>query len=625
MAITPLPTAPSRNDPPSIFNDRADAWVASLPPWTDEVNALAIEVSDDADTAVASADSASASAISAVAAPGTNATSTTSVLIGLGSKAFTIQTGKDFVVGMEMISADDAAPTTNRMFGGVASYDSGTGALVLDVTDFDGAGTISSWTISISGRAGLDGGANIVLDTTPQLGGSLDRNGFDITGEGDTELLSFTEIAPYDLSTMSGTPIIASVSGQDGVPTGVVFSNDGLKVFVVGAQNDSIYEYALGSAFDLTTISGVQVTKPIGGQDGGPQGIVFNDTGSKLFLIGGITDTIYEYTLSTPFDMNTLVYSGVSKAIDTVDDTPRGITLNNNGTKLFFSGGQHDAIYEFDLGTPYDLSTLSSLQVTAIVASEDTNPSGIAFNSTGNKIFMVGSQHDSIYEYELGVAYDLDTISIVRVKRPVDSDDTDPRGLAFDNTGLKLFITGTLNDSIYEYSLGTPSDAVNEVSVKNNTTSNGPAVLATGADADIDLHLAAKGAGKVKFDFNVDGQDKEVSGVFLKNYGETVNIIGSIGGGVQDINLRLGNSVSATVDTSPTTFTISNPSASGNNSGFTLLLNNGSSQTVTWPVSVKWPGGFAPLLSSTGTDILVFLTFDGGVTWHGSLAIADSK
>ena len=106
----------------------------------------------------------------------------------------------------------------------------------------------------------------------------------------------------------------------------------------------------------------------------------------------------------------------------------------------------------------------------------------------------------------------------------------------------------------------------------------------------------------------------------LLDYGEVTNAIGSTGGGTQDIDLTLGNSVSATVDTSANTFTFSNPTASDELCGFVLFLTNGGSQTVNWPASVDWPAATAPTLSASGLDILVFSTIDGGTIWHGQVA-----
>ena len=121
------------------------------------------------------------------------------------------------------------------------------------------------------------------------------------------------------------------------------------------------------------------------------------------------------------------------------------------------------------------------------------------------------------------------------------------------------------------------------------------------------------------------GGDQTLSRVNLLDYGEVTNAIGSTGGGTQDIDMTLGNSVTATVDTSTNTFTFSNPTASDELCGFTLTLTNGGSQTVNWPASVDWAGATAPTLTAAGVDILVFFTVDGGTIWHGMISSTDSS
>ena len=123
----------------------------------------------------------------------------------------------------------------------------------------------------------------------------------------------------------------------------------------------------------------------------------------------------------------------------------------------------------------------------------------------------------------------------------------------------------------------------------------------------------------------ITGADQTVSAINLKDYGEVTNAIGGTGGGTQDIDLNAGNNVTATVDTSTNTFTFSNPTASDELCGFTLFLTNGGSQTVNWPGTVDWAGGTAPTLTTSGLDILVFVTTDGGTIWHGMVGSADSK
>jgi hypothetical protein len=81
----------------------------------------------------------------------TTDTSETSVAIGLGEKSFTVSTGKSFQPGMYIVIADTAAPSTNAMLGQITSYNTGTGALVVNSLLVTGSGTKTAWTISMSG------------------------------------------------------------------------------------------------------------------------------------------------------------------------------------------------------------------------------------------------------------------------------------------------------------------------------------------------------------------------------------------------------------------------------------------------------------------------------------------
>ena len=109
----------------------------------------------------------------------------------------------------------------------------------------------------------------------------------------------------------------------------------------------------------------------------------------------------------------------------------------------------------------------------------------------------------------------------------------------------------------------------------------------------------------------------------ITNYGITTNALGS-GSGSRTIDVTLGNFVTATA-TGITTWTFSNPVTNPNACGFILKLTNGGSATQTWPGTVRWPGGTAPTLTTSGTDILSFITDDAGTNWRGVASMLDSK
>lgn len=92
----------------------------------------------------------------------------------------------------------------------------------------------------------------------------------------------------------------------------------------------------------------------------------------------------------------------------------------------------------------------------------------------------------------------------------------------------------------------------------------------------------------------------------------------------QTFDLETANAFSATLDQA-CAFTFSNPPATGNFGSFVLELTNGDAYTITFPASVDWAGGSAPTLTSSGVDILAFVTRDGGTTWHGYVMSTDSK
>jgi hypothetical protein len=95
-------------------------------------------------------------------------------------------------------------------------------------------------------------------------------------------------------------------------------------------------------------------------------------------------------------------------------------------------------------------------------------------------------------------------------------------------------------------------------------------------------------------------------------------------GATRTFDLAVANFFSATVDQA-STFTFSNPPASGDFGAFVMELTNGGAFVVTFPASVDFPGGTAPTLTASGVDQLVFTTRDGGTTYFGFVAGLDIK
>ncbi len=107
----------------------------------------------------------------------------------------------------------------------------------------------------------------------------------------------------------------------------------------------------------------------------------------------------------------------------------------------------------------------------------------------------------------------------------------------------------------------------------------------------------------------------------LKDYGEVVQTVSS-SAGTAAVDFTNGNHVAITL-TENTTFTFANPSPTSNAAPYIFYIKQGGSgsYTATWPASVVWAGGAAPVLTTTvgRTDELVFITRDAGTKYTGSV------
>ena len=170
-----------------------------------------------------SATSAANSATSAASiAAGVLATSTTSVVIGTGSKTFITQSGKQFANG-QFISVVSAGNNANYMHGQVTSY-SGT-TLIINALDIGGSGTHADWNISISGTQGPAGsGSSVNLNAFSVLANSTNASalGTSLSFPAYTVLLCTNATSPGDLQ---AGKINASYLDFTGSNVGFVYSD----------------------------------------------------------------------------------------------------------------------------------------------------------------------------------------------------------------------------------------------------------------------------------------------------------------------------------------------------------------------------------------------------------------
>ena len=255
-------------------------------------------------------------------------------------------------------------------------------------------------------------------------------------------------VGTFDASTRTFVDA-TSISAQENNPRGMAFSSDGAKMFVIGITGADVNEYDLSAPFDASTMSFVDAT-PISAQETLPTGMAFSNDGAKMFVIGSTGDDVNEYDLSAPFDASTMSFVDAT-SISAQEDNPQGIAFSNDGTKMFVVGSTGDDVNEYDLSVPFDASTRSFAGATRILAQEN-NPQGMAFSSDGARMFVIGSSGDDVNEYALSAPFDASTRKFVDATS-IRPQETSPAGMAFSSDGAKMFVIGSTGDDVNEYDL----------------------------------------------------------------------------------------------------------------------------------------------------------------------------
>lgn len=255
---------------------------------------------------------------------------------------------------------------------------------------------------------------------------------------------------PWDMQSAVYTYKSVSVSSQDTNPQGIDVSPNGLRLYLAGNITDTIYEYVFANDWDLSTLSYSGRSKNINAQDATPHSVRVSPFGDKMFVLGSSTDTIYQYTFGTAWDVSTTTYSGISFYVGGTEISPTGISFSRDGSLLFLVGQDTDTIYKINCPTPWDLTGASFSGDSISIATVDTAPKEVFIDNTGEKIYAIGEQWDRIYEWDMDPTYQLSTITSLTY---LSTGTTTPTGVAF---GCRADAGYSLSNTIRQYGFQEP-------------------------------------------------------------------------------------------------------------------------------------------------------------------------
>ena len=242
-----------------------------------------------------------------------------------------------------------------------------------------------------------------------------------------------------------------SVNAQDTSSQGLYFRADGLKMYLAGSTGAEVNEYNLSTAWDVRTASFVQ-NFVVSAQDTTPEAVFFKPDGLKMYVVGNDNNSVYEYDLSSAWNISTASYLQAF-SVAGQDNQPGGISFKPDGLKMYVVGANPSpaSVDEYDLSSAWNISTASHLQGFS-VESQDSVPQGLYFRPDGTKMYVTGSFNDGVYEYNLSSAWNISTASYLQTLSTTSFEIT-PTGIFFKPDGGKMYVSGASSDNVNEFNL----------------------------------------------------------------------------------------------------------------------------------------------------------------------------
>ena len=332
----------------------------------------------------------------------------------------------------------------------------------------------------------------------------------------DTNLTAtnFIGISAEDISN-GATGSVNLLGGINEAQSGLTIASD------YYVQDDGSLNTATSAVnYDIANASYTQAFS-VASQETFPSGIAFNTDGTKMFITGNTGNDINEYTLSTAYDVSSAVF------VDSFDVSAKqaavmGVAFNTDGTKMFIVGETEDTVAQYALSTGFDVSTASFTQ-TFSIASQETEAQSLTFNTDGTKMFIVGDTGNDISEYTLSSGFDVSTASFVD-SFSLASQTTQPKEGVFNTDGTELYVLARDPQKVYKYTLSTGFD------------------VSTASYASVEFSVAGEETSPQGLAFSADGSKMYVCG----DTGDDINQYATTSTATNSTTVLAGQAISAT-------------------------------------------------------------------------------
>ena len=305
-----------------------------------------------------------------------------------------------------------------------------------------------------------------------------------------TLLATVSSNKPYSLPSANNQVSSFSISAQTTTPTEVVFGDSGTKMFVLSSDR-YVYSYNVSTAYNASTSSYVATSSELTElTTNTSQSFRFKPDGTVMF-VSGSNGVVYQYTLSTAWDVSTISYATKSASHANSTHSYTALTFKPDGTRMYMAGLRY--VMSMTLSTPWDLGSTSSDNSSTGFTNSYLNLgwvygntiTGMDFNSTGTSLTMVYGNNASdkyIIEHPIDDPWNVSNATVLGAAPAIKYQQNTIQGLSYANSGNTLVSVLDTGDTVYTYdtSFTGINNNITDASSNNHTiTVNGDAHAGT--------------------------------------------------------------------------------------------------------------------------------------------------
>ena len=252
-------------------------------------------------------------------------------------------------------------------------------------------------------------------------------------------------VTGFDVANATYTGDSFSVASQETIPQGLSFAGAGSYMYLFGsATPDAIYQYDLTTPYDITTASYTASVATHSAATNTTGGYMKED-GTEVYYCDSSANSVFQSTLSTAYDITTATHTAIVTA---PDSATLGMFMRENGTELWTCGIGLDRVYRQIMSTPWDITTAGTA-TNLYIGTWGNSPNGVYVKPDGTKFWVIDDQYNRIVEFDMSTSWDVTTGTWNLYKTGIH--DGTPTELTFSANGNWMYEMGINTDTIYKW------------------------------------------------------------------------------------------------------------------------------------------------------------------------------